>query len=47
MRSRSKGVEEVHLMLRALCKDKVAEEEKRKEEEHVQRVRDRIIQGEH
>ena len=33
-------------MLRALCKDKVAEEEKRKEEARVQRVRDRIVSGE-
>ena len=32
-------------MLRALCKDKVAEEEKRKEEARVQRVRDRIVFG--
>ena len=33
-------------MLRALCKDKVAEEEKRKEEARVQRVRYRIVSGE-
>ena len=33
-------------MLRALCKDKVAEEEKRKEEARVQRVRDQIVSGE-
>ena len=46
MTSRNKDVEEVHLMLRALCKDKVAEKEKRKEEARVQRVRDRIVSGE-